>query len=341
MERVFSGIQPTGELHVGNYLGAIRNWVDMQERYDCVFCVVDLHAMTIPYDPAEMPRRVLATAATLIGCGIDPERSVLYVQSHVREHTELCWILNCITPLGSLQRMTQFKDKSRQHRENLNAGLLNYPILQAADILLYKAALVPVGEDQIQHLELSRDLARRFNHLFGDTFPEPQAHLTKAARVMALNDPTRKMSKSIPGSYVPLVAEPDEIRSLIRRAVTDTGPRGETMSPGVANLFTLLESFSAPETVAQFRAAYEAGTLRYVDLKQQLAEDMVQALAPILARYRELTSRPQEVRDILAQGANWAPAIARETRAGVRARTGLELHPSAASPTVTQAAQPS
>jgi len=336
MERVFSGIQPTGELHVGNYLGAIRNWVAMQDRYDCIFCVVDLHAMTIPYDPAALPQRVLATAATLIACGIDPERSVLYVQSHVREHTELCWILNCITPLGSLQRMTQFKDKARQHEENVNAGLLNYPILQAADILLYKASLVPVGEDQIQHLELSRDLARRFNYLFGETFPEPQAHLTKAARVMALNDPTRKMSKSIPGSYVALTMPADEIRTLIRRAVTDTGPRGDTMSPGVANLFTLLESFSAPETVAQFRAAYDAGTLRYVDLKQQLAEDLVRALTPIRERFHDLMARPKELRDILAHGADQARAIARETMEEVRTKTGLVLQADPAERTVAQ-----
>lgn len=337
MARVFSGIQPTGQLHVGNYLGAIRSWVAMQAEHDCVFSIVDLHAMTVPYDPAELPKRVLATAATLIGCGIDPERSVLYVQSHVREHTELCWILNCITPLGSLQRMTQFKDKAKQHQENVNAGLLNYPILQAADILLYKASLVPVGEDQVQHLELSRDLARRFNYLFGETFPEPQPHLTRAARVMALNDPTRKMSKSIPGSYVALTAPPEEIQSLIRRAVTDTGPRGETMSPGVANLFTLLESFSAPETVAHFRTAYEQGTLRYVDLKQQLAEDMTKALAPIRERYLELMSRPGELREILAHGAQRARAIARETMEEVRAKTGLVLEASAA-PTVAPTA---
>src|SRR5690606_13595626 len=205
------------------------------------------------------------------------------------------------------------------------AGLLNYPILQAADILLYKAALVPVGEDQIQHLELSRDVARRFNYLFGETFPEPQPHLTKAARVMALNDPTRKMSKSIPGSYVSLTAPPEEIQSLIRRAVTDTGPRGETMSPGVANLFTLLEGFSAPETVTRFKEAYEEGNLRYVDLKQQLADDLTQALAPIRERYEELMSRPHELREILAAGAARARAIAQETMAEVRAKTGLEL----------------
>ncbi|MBO8140592.1 MAG: tryptophan--tRNA ligase [Firmicutes bacterium] len=323
MARIFSGIQPTGELHIGNYLGAIRNWVDLQAEHECFYCVVDLHAMTIPYEPADMSRRVLDTAATLLACGIDPERSVLFVQSAVPEHTELCWILNCITPLGSLQRMTQFKEKSRQHHENVNAGLMNYPILQAADILLYKAGLVPVGNDQIQHLELSRELARRFNHLFGETFPEPQPYVTKTARIMALNDPERKMSKSIPGSYIALSADAEEIRRLIRRAVTDTGPRKEGMSAGVANLFTLLEGFSVPETVARFRDAYERGELRYSDLKQQLAEDIVRALAPIRERRRELLSQPDRLREILAAGASRARTVARAVMEEVRERAGL------------------
>lgn len=323
MARIFSGIQPTGDLHIGNYLGAIRNWTILQEQHDCIFCVVDLHAMTIPYDPKDMPRRVLETAATLLACGIDPERSVLYVQSDVREHTELCWILNTITSLGLLQRMTQFKEKARQHQENVNAGLMNYPILQAADILLYKAELVPVGEDQIQHLEMTRDVARRFNYLFGDTFPEPASQLTKAARIMALNDPERKMSKSIQGSYIALDAEPDQIRDLIRRAVTDTGPAGDTMSPGVANLFTLLEEFSAPETVARFRAAYDQGALRYVELKQQLAEDIVEALTPIRTRRTELLADPDQLREILEQGAERARAMAAEVMDEVRQKTGL------------------
>lgn len=326
MARVFSGIQPTGDIHIGNYLGAVRNWVKLQDEHECIFSIVDLHAMTIPYDAKAMPREVLDKAATLIACGIDPERSILYVQSHVREHTELCWILNTITPLGQLERMTQFKDKARQHKENVNAGLLNYPILQAADILLYKAEMVPVGEDQTQHLELTRDLARKFNHLFGETFPEPKTLLPEhAARVMALNDPTSKMSKSVPGSYIALHAEPDEIRALVRRAVTDTGPAGDAMSPGVANLFTLLEQFSAPDVVAQFRGAYERGELRYVDLKQQLAEDIVAALAPIRERRAELLADEAQVRERLRDGAERARAIARQVMAEVREKTGLAL----------------
>ncbi|MFO7265005.1 MAG: tryptophan--tRNA ligase [Limnochordales bacterium] len=323
MARVFSGIQPTGDIHIGNYLGAVRNWVALQDKHECIFCIVDLHAMTVPYDAKAMPRVVLESAATLLACGIDPERSILYVQSHVREHTELCWILNTITPLGQLERMTQFKDKARRHRDNVNAGLLNYPILMAADILLYKAELIPVGEDQIQHLELTRDLARRFNNIFGPTFPEPEALLTKAARVMALNDPTSKMSKSIPGSYIALHAEPDEIRAIVRKAVTDTGPQGGAMSPGVANLFTLLEAFSAPDVVARFRELYDRGELRYVDLKQQLAEDIVAALTPIRERRAALLADEKRLRDILREGAERARVIAREVMAEVREKTGL------------------
>lgn len=325
MARIFSGIQPTGDLHIGNYLGAIRNWTVLQQEHECIFCVVDLHAMTIPYDPKDMPERVLETAATLIACGVDPEQSVLYVQSDVREHTELCWILNTITPVGLLQRMTQFKEKARQHEENVNAGLMNYPILQAADILLYKAEMVPVGEDQVQHLEMTRDVARRFNHLFGPTFPEPVSKLTKAARVMALNDPEKKMSKSIPGSYISLGAEPEEIRDLIRRAVTDTGPGGTDMSPGVANLFTLLDEFSAPDTVTHFRDAYDRGELRYVELKQQLAEDIGQALTPIRTRRAELLADRAQLQALLHRGAERARAIATDVMAEVRRKTGLAV----------------
>lgn len=325
MARIFSGIQPTGDIHIGNYLGALQNWVALQEEHECIFSIVDLHAMTIPYDAKEMPREILDKAATLIACGIDPEKSVLYVQSHVREHTELTWILNTLAPLGALQRMTQFKEKAEQHEAHIHAGLMNYPILQAADILLYKAELVPVGEDQIQHLELTRDLARRFNNTFGDTFPEPRTRLTEAARVMALNEPTSKMSKSIPGSYIALHAEPDEIRNLVRRAVTDTGPQTDEMGPGVANLFTLLRAFSAADTVAHFEDAYEAGALRYVELKQQLADDLIEALTPLRTRRAELLADEAALKDTLRAGADKARSIAEEVMDEVRRKTGLTL----------------
>lgn len=324
MGRIFSGIQPTGVVHVGNYVGAIRNWVRMQDEMESFYCIVDYHAMTIPYDPEEFPRRVLETAAINLAAGLDPEKTSLFVQSHVPEHTELAWILGCVTPLGELQRMTQFKDKARQHAENVNAGLLTYPVLMAADILLYKADTVPVGEDQVQHLEISREIARRFNNAFGPTFPEPHPRLSTGARIMALNDPTSKMSKSIPGSFVALTDTPDEIRRRVRRAVTDTGPSGGEMSPGVRNLFTLLEVFDAQgETYRSLRRAYDQGTLKYVELKDAVADHMIAHLEPIRERYQELMAHPDRVHSILQEGAERARRIARATMDEVRERTGL------------------
>jgi tryptophanyl-tRNA synthetase len=245
------------------------------------------------------------------------------VQSRVPEHTELCWIFDSLTPLGALERMTQFKEKSEQFRENVNAGLFGYPILQAADITLYKADRVPVGEDQLQHLELTREIVRKFNRTFGDTFPEPQAELTEAPRIMALNDPARKMSKSLPGSFISLDDDPQTIRKKIGRAVTDVGPQGGEMGPGVKNLFTLLEVFAPPALVAQFRAAYEAGNLKYAELKPALAEEVVRVLEPIRARRSALQAEPERVREILAASARRARAIAVQTMGEVRERMGL------------------
>lgn len=326
-KRIFSGIQPSGLVHVGNYLGAIKSWTQLQYEYDSTFCIVDLHAITVPYDPRELPERVIDLAATLVAAGIDPQRSTLFVQSMVPEHTELSWLLTCITPVGSLERMTQYKEKAaRQERESVGAGLLCYPVLMAADIMLYKADLVPVGEDQIQHLELTREIVRKFNRLFGETFPEPQPYLTNAPRVKALTDPTSKMSKSIPGGAVALAEEPEEIRRLVRRAVTDSGPTptGE-MSPGVKNLFVLLEAFAAPEVVQKFKSDYDAGRLRYVELKEALAEAMIAALTPIRERRAELLANRSEIYEILYDGAKRARAVAQETMREVKERMGLKL----------------
>lgn len=325
--RIFSGIQPSGSIHVGNYLGAIKNWTQLQYEYESIFCIVDLHAITVPYDPRELPERVIDLAATLIAAGIDPERATLFVQSMVPEHTELSWLLTCLTPVGMLERMTQYKEKAaRQQRESVGAGLLCYPVLMAADIMLYKADLVPVGEDQIQHLELTREIVRKFNRLFGETFPEPQPHVTQAARVKALSDPTRKMSKSIPGGAVALAEEPEVIRKLVRRAVTDAGPQpaGE-MSPGVKNLFLLLESFAAPDVVQKFKEDYDRGELRYVELKDAVAEAMIAGLAPIRERRAELLARREQLRELLNEGARCARRIAQETMREVRERMGLQL----------------
>lgn len=325
--RVFSGIQPTGLIHLGNYVGALRQWAELQRQYESYFCIVDLHAITVPYEPHEMPQRILEAAAANLAAGIDAERSVLFVQSHVPEHTELMWLLNTITPVGQLERMTQYKEKARRAKQGVMAGLLNYPVLQAADVLLYKASLVPVGEDQLQHIELMRDIAERFNKTFGETFPLPEARLSKGARIMALNDPTKKMSKSVPGSYVALTEDPDDIRRKVRSAVTDPGPpergaRLEDASPGVANLFTLLEVF-APDAYPRFAEAYTEGTIRYSELKQVLADALVEALRPIRERYRSLVSRPQEVWEILRAGAARARPVAVATMDEVRRRMGL------------------
>ena len=328
MLRVFSGIQPTGVIHVGNYVGAIRQWAELQRDYESYFCIVDMHAITEPYEPSEFPQRVLDVAAANVAAGIDPAQSVLFVQSHVPGHCELMWLLNVITPAGQLERMTQYKEKARQFKKTgVMAGLLNYPVLQAADVLLYKASLVPVGEDQIQHVELMRDIAERFNKTFGDTFPLPEVRLTKGARIVSLTDPTKKMSKSIPGSYIALVEDPEDIRKKVRSAVTDPGPPAmgaklDDASPGVANLFTLLEAF-APDRYPEFVDAYQAGTIRYSEMKQVLADAMVDRFAPVRQRYQQLTRNPDEVRDILADGARRARPVAQATMEEVRKKMGL------------------
>lgn len=322
--RVFSGVQPTGTIHIGNYVGAIRNWVRLQEQYESYFCIVDYHAITAPYAAAEMPVRVFDAALDILASGVDPEKCVFFIQSSVPEHTELCWIFNCFTSIGALERMTQYKEKSEQYRENSNAGLFDYPVLQAADILLYKAGIVPVGDDQLQHLELSREIARRFNNHFGETFPEPQPALTSGARVMALNDPTRKMSKSIAGSFISLSDTEAEMRKKISRAVTDTGPVPEgEMGAGVKNLFTLLKAFASTETVEYFQSQYDAGTLRYSELKPAVADGIVQELLPIRERRAELAAHPQRVWEALDRGASQASELAARTMQEVRQKMGL------------------
>jgi tryptophanyl-tRNA synthetase len=330
MARLFSGIQPTGTLHIGNYVGAIRQWVDLQHEYESFYCVVDLHAMTVPFDPKEMRQNVLNVAATYLACGLDPNKAVIFVQSHIPEHTELMWLLNVITPLGQLERMTQYKEKMEQHKESVFAGLLNYPVLMAADILIYKAVAVPVGEDQKQHVELTRDIAEKFNRQFGETFPLPNYVANEGARIMALNDPAKKMSKSIPGSFVALTDSDEEIRKKVMAAVTDVGirktedgRRKSEMSPGVRNLFTLLKFFSTERIYTDFMNRYEAGELQYADLKARLAEDIIQVLTPIRRRHAELMEEPDKLRAILAAGADTARPIAQKTIREVKEKMGL------------------
>jgi len=325
--RIFSGIQPTGTLHIGNYFGAIRNWAALQADHDCVYCIVDYHAITIDIDSKALRAASRAMALDLMACGIDPKRSILFIQSSVPEHTELAWILGCITSYGDLARMTQFKEKSAG-RKFISAGLFNYPILQAADILLYKAHGVPVGEDQVQHLELSRRIARRFNARFGEFFPEPEPIVGRGARVMSLADPTQKMSASAGEvNTIGVMEEESSIRRKVRSAVTDTGLiAGEKMSPGVANLFEILElatELSGDSAIAgELRADFKAGKLMYSRLKEVVFDSLMGVLRPIRQRRAELESSGK-VDEILVEGTKKAGAIARENIARVREMVGL------------------
>jgi tryptophanyl-tRNA synthetase len=323
MARVFSGIQPSGELHIGNYLGAVQNWVRLQLQHECLFCIVDLHAVTQAYDPTALAARTLDMATGLLAAGIDPERAIVFVQSHVSEHSELNWLLTTVTPLGELERQTQFKDKA-QRQESVPAGLLAYPILQAADVLLYHATLVPVGEDQLQHLELMREIARRWNTRFGaGYFPEPQAQLSTAKRVLGL-DGRAKMSKSL-GNTIGLLDSPDVIWEKLRPAATDPArkTRKDPGNPDICNIFTIHQGFSPPET--QVEVAHKCRTAGWgcLDCKRVLADNMIAALTPIRERAAELQAKPQRVRDVLRAGAAKARALARRTIAEARRRMGF------------------
>jgi tryptophanyl-tRNA synthetase len=321
---VFSGIQPSGELHIGNYLGAIRNWVGLIETHRCLYCIVDYHALTQDYDPASLPARVHDMAVDLLACGVDPERAVLFRQSHVKEHAELAWILNCVTQFGELGRMTQFKDKAARQEDNINVGLFTYPVLMAADILLYRAGYVPVGDDQLQHLELARDVARRFNARFGQTFPEPGAILSSTPRVRGL-DGQAKMSKSI-GNTISLRDAPEVIGKKLATAVTDPNRkrRADPGNPDVCNIFALHGRFSQPQICSWVREGCTHATIGCVECKRSLAENMSQTLAPIRERAAELVARPDYVRDVLAAGAAQARAIAQTTITDVRRTIGID-----------------
>ncbi len=326
--RVFSGIQPTADsFHIGNYLGALRQWVALQETHDTVYCVVDLHAITLPQQPADLRRRTRVAAAQLFAAGLDPDRSIVFVQSHVAEHAELAWVLACITGFGEASRMVQFKDKSaRGGTDAASVGLFTYPILQAADILLYQSDQVPVGEDQRQHLELTRDLAQRFNHRFGATFRLPDPYILAAvAKIGDLQDPVSKMSKSgsSPQGIVDVLDDPAVIRRKIARAVTDTGSAvhaDEGAKPGVTNLLRIYSALTG-ESIASIEQAYGSGG--YGTFKKDLAEVVVAAFAPIRERTGRVLADEAGLDKILADGAARASRVARETMARVRDRVGF------------------
>jgi tryptophanyl-tRNA synthetase len=324
MKTVFSGIQPSGELHVGNYVGAIRNWVEMQEQYRCVFCIVDYHALTQDYPVKEMSKRVFDMTIDILALGVDHERSTLFLQSMVPEHTELCWVFNNVTGVGDLERMTAYKDKVDHQPDNINAGLFDYPVLQAADILLYKAELVPVGQDQVQHIELARRIARSFNHRWGKVFPECEAKLTATPKLLGL-DGKHKMSKSL-GNHIALSAVDEKpLRKLLAKAVTDE-KRVERTDPGdpdVCNVFAMHGMFSTEDDRAWVRQGCTTAGIGCVDCKARLAERMLEHFAPYRERRAALLAHPERVKEILYAGAEKARSQARTTMDEVRHKLGL------------------
>jgi tryptophanyl-tRNA synthetase len=324
MDRIFSGIQPSGEIHIGNYVGAIRHWVQLVDHYECIYCVVDYHAITIEYEVASMQQKILETATTLVACGLTPEKCILSVQSHVPEHTELAWIFNCVTPVGELERMTQFKEKGRQHRHNINVGLLDYPVLQAADILIYKAGYVPVGEDQIQHVEFCREIARKFNARFGDTFPEAQVLLSDAPRILG-TDGKLKMSKSVNNS-IGLLEPPDAIWEKLRTAVTDENRkrRSDPGNPDRCNIFTMHQAFSKPDQISFIDHHCRTAGIGCIECKEILFKNMMEEIGPIQSRVKEINGRPGYIVEVLKSGANRCKAIVKDVMDEVREKIGVK-----------------
>ena len=323
---ILSGIQSTGNLTLGNYLGAINNWKKMQEEYDCNFMIANLHTLTVKNEPEALKNNTLRLLALYIAAGIDPEKSNIFIQSNVHEHAELAWVLNCYTYMGELSRMTQFKDKSAKHADNINAGLFTYPTLMAADILLYKAHLVPVGEDQKQHLELTRDLAERFNKKYGETFVVPEAYIAPAgARIMGLQDPTSKMSKSstIPNDSIFLTDTPEEILKKVKKAVTDSDgivKYDKENKPGISNLMTIyraINGMSYEEIEKEFEGK------NYGVFKTKVAETIIEALKPIQEKYNDLISKQDYLESIYKKGAERASKIASETLKDVYEKIGI------------------
>ena len=325
MKLVFSAAQPTGTPHLGNYLGFLKQAVELQESYNCVYSIVDLHALTVPRDPKVLSEDILSVAALYLACGIDPKKSILFVQSDVREHVELCWILNTLTKISELKLMHQFKEKSKEHPESITMGLFDYPVLMAADILLYATDAVPIGDDQKQHVELTREIARRFNARFGETFTIPHALFAKhGARIMGLDDPTKKMSKSAANAanYISLLDEPDAIRRKIKRAVTDSGSdiTMHPSKPAISNLISiyhLLSGMSMKDIERRYKGK------GYGEFKAELADVVESFVSPLRERYHTIRAKPKALTAVLRDGAAAARSIAQKTMAAVRTRIGI------------------
>lgn len=324
--RVFSGIRPSGELHIGNYLGAIKQWVELQKKYECFFAIVDYHAITTPFDPQNLQKNIIETVILYLAAGLDPQKCTIFVQSQVKEHTELAWILGTICPVGELRRMTQFKEKAKKHPDYVNAGLLNYPLLMAADILLYKADLVPVGKDQIQHIELTRELVRRFNKNFGKVFKEPTALLSSLGeKIMSLQNPRKKMSKTDnPEACIFLFDEPKEIERKIMSAVTDSGKEivfNKRKKPGISNLLTIFSLFSG-KSIKELEEKYKG--IGYAQFKKDLAQLLIDSLEIFRKRKKEFSKREVYIREILENGRKKAQIIAQSTMKEVYQKMGFE-----------------
>lgn len=320
-KRLVSGIKPSGAMHIGNYLGAIKQWLEYQYDYESFLFVADYHALTSRPDPNELKKNTFDLIAVLLACGVDPKRANFFLQSSVPAHTELSWILSNFTSTGQLNRMTQFKEKS--NKVGQNAGLYTYPILMSADVLLYQAEVVPVGDDQVQHLELTREIARSLNQAIGSTVVEPKPLITKASRIMALNDPSKKMSKSEVNSGIGLLDSEAQITQTIKRAVTETDPNNQQMSPGVANLFTILQGFSEPEQYQTMLERYQNGTLRFSELKELLTEAVLSTLLPIQKTFNQLRPDEEQLLKAMAPGAKVASSTAAETLSQIKTKIGL------------------
>ena len=324
-KRIFSGIQPSGELTLGSYMGAIKNWVDLQDDYDCLYCIVDMHAITVRQDPATLRRRSVNQLAQYIACGLDPQKNIMFIQSHVPQHAELGWVLGCYTQFGELSRMTQFKAKSKQHADNITSGLFTYPVLMAADILLYQADLVPIGADQKQHLELTRNIAQRFNSIYGDVFTVPEGYFGKVgSRIMSLQEPTRKMSKSDPDDcYIAILDPEDAIRRKIKRAVTDSD--GEIRydpenKPGVSNLLSIIAAMSGQEIDSVVSDLQGQG---YGALKNRCTEVVLDTLLPIQAEHARLMADKGYLQSILDENAQRANYLAQKTLRKIQKKVGF------------------
>lgn len=321
-ETYLAGCRASGKLHIGNFLGLVKDLLETQKRDDLqrFYFIADLHGLTTPFEPKDMRENALDVTASYLATGIDPNRTVFFLQNHVQEHATLAWIFNCITPLAELERMTQYKDKSLQHKQSINAGLLTYPTLMAADILLYKPSYIPIGEDQVQHVELARVVARKFNNRFGETFPEPQPYLRKPLRIMSLTDPSKKMSKTGDEALL-LDDEPKEIHRKLKKAVTAS--ESGKQSAGVENLFLLLEHFGSKEQIGQFRDAQRDNTLKFSELKETLAKDISEYFSEFREKKKELLARPEYLAEVLGEGSGKARKVAQATLEEVKQKIGL------------------